>query len=167
LTLPEKRIESISLIHEKLYKSKDLTSIDSKEYLVDLLNNIYDSTITDEWQIKITPIIDHIKLNIETTIPLGLLVTEIVTNSLKYAFVDNKVGEIVVELTIEKDICKLIISDTGPGFPVNFKEEKLDSLGWQLIISLSSQLDGKHAIENANGAVHIITFPLHLFEESS
>jgi len=158
----KKRIDSISLIHEKLYRSKDMTSICSKEYLEDLLNNFKDSMLHPEWEIKIIPKIDKIQLTIDTTIPLGLLVTEMITNSLKYAFINNKKGEIVVELTKNQDTCKLIVSDTGSGFPIDFDRNKTDSLGWILIEALSSQLKGKHEISNNGGAVHIITFPTDL-----
>ena len=162
----KKRVDSIALIHEKLYKGNDLNFISSKEYLKDLLDNIDNSMIPDEWQIRITPKIDNIKLTIETTIPLGLIVTEIVTNSVKHAFKEKKEGEIVVELTKNQDMCKLTVSDTGSGFPKDFDESKLDSLGWLLIKSLTSQLEGEHEINNNGGAVHIITFPVHLSMKS-
>ena len=157
----KKRVESIALIHEKLYRGKDLVSISSEEYINDLLENIKNSLVFDEKQIKFITKTGDIKLEIETIIPLGLIITEIVTNSLKHAFRNNNEGEIIVELTNQQNNYKLLISDTGPGFPEDFDESKLDSLGWLLIKSLSSQLMGKHEIKNDGGAVHIIKFPIH------
>ena len=156
-----KRVDSIALIHEKLYKSDDLVSISSEEYISDLLENIEDSLVSDKRQIKFVTKIGDIKLDIETTIPLGLVVTEIVTNSLKYAFPDKKKGGIVVQLTEKQNMCKLTISDTGPGFPEDFDENKSDSLGWLIINTMTSQLKGEHEIKNDGGVVHLITFPVH------
>ncbi len=155
----KKRVAAISLIHENLYKSKDLVSISSKAYLNELLDNIKDSLISKTNQISITTKIADISLDVETTIPLGLIVTEIITNSLKYAFSDNENGDILVELTKDQDWCRLLISDTGPGFPKDFQKKNSESLGLLLIDSLASQLHGNHEMKNNNGAVHILNFP--------
>jgi len=154
----EKRIDSIALIHEKLYRSEDLVSIDCNEYLEDLIGNITQSMIPPEWEITVTLKIDNIKMSVDTMIPFGLIVTEIITNSIKYAFQENHKGEIIVELRKVQNTYKLTISDTGPGFPEDFDKTGLDSLGWSLIKSLSKQLNGEHKIVNNNGAVHIMTF---------
>lgn len=153
-----KRIDSIALIHEKLYKSKDLVSVNCNEYIEDLINNISQSMIPPEWEIVFILKVDDIKMTINTIIPFGLIVTEIITNSIKHAFQETNKGKIVVEVRKFQDVYKLTISDTGPGFPEDFDDSKTDSLGWLLIKSLSTQLNGEHKINYNNGAEHIITF---------
>ncbi len=140
----ESRIEVMSLVHEKLYLSKDLASIDSYDYIIDLVNEIY-SFYEISANIKLNLDIEHIFLDIDLAVPCGLIISELISNSLKHAFPNNRQGELNVSFSLNENDnnIKLVISDNGIGFPgdVNFKNT--NSLGLQLVTNLvEKQLHG-------------------------
>lgn len=149
------RIKSMSLIHEKLYGNNELSEINMKEYINELsafLRNTYKpkSNITQHISA------DDMNLDIDTAIPLGLILNELISNSFKYAFSEHDEGEINISLEYSEDEYVLKVKDTGPGFPQNF--ESLKSMGMRLINSLSEQLDGVKSFENINGALFTLKF---------
>jgi len=154
----ENRIRSMALVHEKLYKSDDLSKLDAKSYINELVENILASTEMTV-PLKYSPQICDAKFSIDTLIPLGLIINEIISNSVKYAFTGLESGELFIKLTQAKNLkTKLTISDNGIGADLNYKELSEDSLGMELIQSLVEQLDGNLTLETENGFEYILEF---------
>ena len=155
------RIRSITLIHEKLYKKSEVTNINLKEYLTTIVDEILGSILKNSSVLTVKYSIEEFTVNPETAIPLGLITTEIVTNSVKYAIMENGENTLSVSLNRKKGgMATLIITDTGPGFPEGMDPETQDSLGFKVIKALTLQLKGQHSISNDGGARHELTFPL-------
>ncbi|MGO9387537.1 MAG: histidine kinase dimerization/phosphoacceptor domain -containing protein [Methanobacterium sp.] len=150
------RVLSMAMVHEMLYQSEDMSYINFSYYIKKLTTNIFHSYHNNSVP-KIN--VDQIYLNIETSIPLGLIISELVSNSLKYAFPDNRIGDIMVELHTHNHEYELVISDDGVGFPDNLDFRNVQStLGLQLINSLVSQLDGSIQLDRSHGTKYIIKF---------
>lgn len=137
------RINSMALVHELLYQSKDFSQINYGRYLERLIHPLIDSMNPTGSSILLKIEADDISLNINTSIPLGLLINEIITNSLKHGFEANQTGEIYLRLHDDGESnFRLCIGDNGNGYDNNFNIENADSLGLQLIHSLTEQLSG-------------------------
>ena len=156
----QSRIKSMALIHERLYKSENLSKIKACEYiknLVEYLEGTYQSPSRD---IEITTEIADLYLNLDVAIPCGLIINELVSNSMKYAFPQNHDGKIKVSLqTDNKEYIVLTITDNGIGIPLNFKTVNPQSLGLELVKLMAKQLNGKMAIDGTSGTVISIVFP--------
>ncbi|MGE0560556.1 MAG: histidine kinase dimerization/phosphoacceptor domain -containing protein [Flavobacteriales bacterium] len=149
------RIESMCKVHEMLYSSKDLSSINYADYLQDLLSKLILNAKGETSKIALRLDVEDLFLNINTAIPLGLLINELVTNSLKYAFPNDSEGLITIKInTISPTQFKLYYGDNGIGYPkdISFSESK--SLGFQLIESLTEQLNGKIERDFAESGTH-------------
>lgn len=148
----QNRIKSMELVHEKLYQSQDLSRIDLSEYIKNLSNSLLRSYSNINSNIKLKTEIENPKLNIDTTIPCGLIINELVSNSLKHAFHNRENGEIEIKLKItDKNMIKLTISDNGVGLPLELDFENIETIGLQLVDSLVKQLDGKMEIDTTEG----------------
>ncbi len=160
----EHRIRSMALVHEKLCRSKNLSRIDIKAYLCDLASNLVKSYHISGEKISLTLNLERIPVTIATAIPCGLIVNELITNALKYAFPDNRKGKIHIELRLNrKDEIELRIADNGIGIPHSFNFNEVDSLGLQLVQNLAIvQLDGKVRWNLGRG----LTFHLRFKEQS-
>lgn len=139
----QNRIMSIALIHENLYQSEDLTNINFKNYVKSLIEDLFHSFGVDSKNIKINIEIKDVIMSIETAIPCGLIINELISNTLKHAFPRGE-GKIDLELS-EKDKGKYLlkIKDDGKPFPDEFEIENTDTLGMKLISKLVNQLDGE------------------------
>ena len=102
--------------------------------------------------------VEDVSLNIETAIPCGLLIDEMVANSLKYAFPDERIGEIKIELHSDENSFNLMVSDNGVGIPNNIDTEKSDTFGMQLIKYLTKQLKGTMELDKSNGTKYNLIF---------
>jgi len=140
------RIDAISLIHEKLYESRDLSRVNLRNYVKTLLSDLLDSYGADGSEINVKVRVDDVMLNIETAIPCGLIINELVTNSIKYAFPDDG-GEITVEVHRNGDLYTLIVSDNGVGLPEDLDLENTGTLGLRIVRSLVDQINGDLRIE--------------------
>ncbi|NRA13281.1 MAG: sensor histidine kinase [Crocinitomicaceae bacterium] len=137
------RINSMALVHELLYQSKDFSQINYGSYLKQLVHPLIDSMHPEGSGVSLNIEADEISLNINTSIPLGLLINEIITNSLKHGFNVNQTGEIYLRLHDDGESnFRLCIGDNGNGYDNDFNIEDADSLGLQLIHSLTEQLSG-------------------------
>jgi len=137
------RIKSMALVHELLYQSKDFSQINYGSYLERLIHPLIESMNPAGSSISLVIEAENISLNINTSIPLGLLINEIITNSLKRGFEVNQTGEIYLRLHNDgQSNFELFIGDNGNGYDNNFIIENADSLGLQLIHSLTEQLSG-------------------------
>lgn len=152
----QNRVLSMAMIHEMIYQSHDLNQINFSEYIISLtsyLSNSYGkSNITTNINVE------QIYLNIETSIPLGLLITEIISNSLKYAFPEAEKGNITVKLLPKVEEHEVIISDNGIGIPPNIDFNNQSTLGLRLVKSLINQLNGTIKLDRTNGTKYNITF---------
>lgn len=154
------RIYSMSLIHEKLYQSRDFTNIDFKVYVRDLVIGLFHSYGTDESRINPKISAGNVPIGIDSAIPCGLIINELVTNSLKYAFPDGRKGEINICLGVEGEHeFELKISDNGVGIPESIDFEKTDTLGLHLVkILAENQLHGEITEDRKNGTEFKIKF---------
>jgi PAS domain S-box-containing protein len=155
----QNRIASIAMVHEKLYGSNDLAEIDFAHYIADLTAHLFDSYNIRSSQIQLTTHIDPVTLDIDTAIPCGLIVNELVSNALKYAFSGTQAGEIQVTLQHRLDqSLALIVRDNGSGLPQGFDFKQAKTLGMTLVKGLVKQLKGTLEINNQPGTTVIITF---------
>jgi two-component sensor histidine kinase len=139
----QNRIQSMALIHEKLYQSDDLATINFADYINELITNLCYSYEVHLDAISLKTNIEPIVLDIDTAIPCGLIVNELVSNSLKYAFPFGYRGELCIELhSVSEHEFILIVSDTGIGLPKDLDFKNTKSLGLQLVNSLTHQLNG-------------------------
>ncbi len=146
------RIRSMALIHEQLYQSLYLDKIDFAKYIKDLATNLVQFFGNHSNAIELKLNVAEASLNIETAIPCGLIVNELVSNSLKYAFTQGIPGQISIEL-FRDEVMKfhLVVSDNGIGLPKNFNIETAETLGLRLVRMLTRQLKGVLEIENYRG----------------
>ncbi len=139
----QNRIQTMAMIHEQLYQSNDLAQIDFTEYIKKLINNLFLSYNNSTKNIKSTIKVASIKLNLETAIPCGLLINELITNCFKHAFPDRDYGEIKIQLEVSNHSkMYLTVADNGIGLPPNLNWEESPSLGLRLVRILTQQLDG-------------------------
>ncbi|PKL71471.1 MAG: histidine kinase, partial [Methanobacteriales archaeon HGW-Methanobacteriales-2] len=146
------------LIHEKLYQTSDLARINVEEYIQSLTMNLFHSYTVNPG-IKLSLDVGELYFNIDTAVPLGLIINELVSNSLKYAFKDRNEGEIRISIleTAEPGSYLLMIRDDGTGFPEDLDFNKSHSLGLQLVNTLVNQLDGEiEMVTNGGTTFNII-----------
>lgn len=150
------RVMSMAMIHEMIYQSEDLSNINFSEYVKNLISNLFQSYGANS---SITSVknIEQIYLNIETAVPLGLIISELISNSLKYAFPEDKKGEILVSLTKDEKF-ELTISDNGIGIPEEIDFNTESTLGLKLVRSLINQVDGTIQLDRTKGTKYTITF---------
>ncbi len=154
------RVRSMALIHEKLYQSKDLARIDFDSYVRDLMVYLFRSYAANPDQIRPHIATENMFLAIDTAIPCGLIISELVTNAIKYAFPNGKRGNLYITVQPEDDgHLMLLVQDDGVGFPEGFDWRASDSLGLQLVSTLSAQLHGTIEVNGTGGTSFKITFP--------
>jgi len=152
------RMHAMSLIHQKLYQSDNLSTIDMSWYIYELIGYIREC-YSAEKNVRFTMDIDKIFLDVSQAVPMGLIVNEAINNTVKYAFPENRKGEVVVSFkSIGKDHFELVVFDNGVGLPENFNIDETESLGMNLMRGLTDQLDGTFLLENKNGLKIMITF---------
>jgi PAS domain S-box-containing protein len=154
----QNRILAMSLIHEQLYRSDDLAHIDFHNYISNLTANLFECYGICSELITLAIEVEDILLSLDQSIPLGLIINELVSNALKYAF-PEKHGQISISLIQENDQIILTISDNGVGLRDDFDLENADGLGMQLILSLVEQLEGSLNYDGKNGLTIKISFP--------
>jgi len=153
----QNRIKSMSYIHETLYQTTDFSSIEFSNYLNTLASNLIHSYSYTTGEVSLVPDYDEIYLTIDQAIPCGLIVNELVSNAMKYAFGDKK-GTIFLSIKETDTQISLRVADNGVGLPKDFKYEESDSLGMQLVYSLIDQLDAKLELVTKKGTDFLITF---------
>lgn len=153
------RVHSIGLVHEKLYRSKSLTSVDFSEYARTMIREMmthYDAGSRVGVKIFMRPI----QLDIETAIPVGLILSELVTNALKHAFPADRKGALRVDFrTYRRRFWRMTVSDDGVGLPRLKSGSGSEGFGMELIRILTEQLEGKLQVRRAKGATFTVTFP--------
>lgn len=154
----ENRIRSMSLIHEKLYKSEHISKLSVKDYITELSSNLLESYEIQE-KIDFNISIDEAEYGIDSLIPLGLILNETISNSIKHAFQGKDGGLITVSLKNTIDSTTLIVKDDGIGADLPIEELKNESLGMELLFDLTYQLDGKLTLDTNDGFNYLFKFP--------
>ncbi len=159
------RINSMALVHHKLYQSNDLANIDFGDYIQSLSENLFMFYGMSPQLVTLKVDVKNIILSIDTAIPCGLIINELVSNSLKYAFPEEGKGELLISLKQNKadnendTMYELSVGDNGIGIPEDFDISKADTLGLQLVVNLTEhQLQGKLEVDRANGTCFHIHF---------
>ena len=159
------RIKSMALVHERLYLSQDLSKIDFHDYLATLINNLYRFYNVNTARVVLKLDVSNVAINIDTAIPCGLIVNELITNALKYAFPNDRAGELYVLFRQTgqddegKDGFELIVKDNGIGIPEDLDLKELKSLGLHLVTTLvEHQLQGTIELDRTNGTDFKIRF---------
>lgn len=154
----QQRLHSIALIHQKLYQNENLARINIQSYIDDLVGTIHQSFHSKHRNIDFQVTAEGIDLDIDTAVPLGLIVNELATNAYKYAFSQVKDGILTISMKRNMDMYRLIIKDNGPGIPENINIFETESLGLRLVSILSRQLQGKLEVKSDNGAAFYLDF---------
>jgi len=149
----------MALIHQTLYNAENLNKIYLSEYIKNLVNNLFKVYSANSKKIKLQLNIDNIDFNLDIANACGLIINELVSNSLKHAFSKNDDGKIVVTLKkTNNNRILLEVYDNGIGFPKDVDYEGSDSLGLKLISTITKQMDGKISIERNKGTHVKITW---------
>ena len=154
----QNRAKSMALIHERLYRSTDLKRIDFGDYIRTLGNDLYHTYVPDEGLINLNMDLENLMVDINTTVPLGLIVNELITNSMKHAFTEGSKGEINIIFHKKDDEFTLIIDDNGVGLPADIDFRNTETLGLQLVNNLTAQIDGTIELDRSHGTRFKITF---------
>jgi len=154
----QNRIYTMSLIHQKLYQSEDIKTIDMSVYIPELVQHLKDSFGTSSDRIHFNLNIEKIGLPQAVAIPIALIINEAITNSIKYAFTGTEGGEILISLREEAQSIHLEMADNGIGIPEHLTKKDPNSLGLQLIKGLSKEIKGELIIKNESGVSIIINF---------
>ena len=154
------RVQTMAFVHETLYGSDTLAVIDFKTYISKVASQIFQIYKTSMDRVKLKVDAEDIKLGIEQATPLGLIVNELLSNSLKYAFPENRSGEIVIRIrAVEQDSIEFVFSDNGIGIPEGLDWRNTESLGLRLVIILAeNQLDGTVSLDREKGTHFTIKF---------
>lgn len=152
------RVRSIALIHQNLYQFENLSSIDLKRFTADLCRQVQ-SVFQREKRVSLAIDVPDVHLDIDSAVPLGLILNELLSNSFKYAFHDVSEGEISVTIgVVSEGRFRLTYADNGPGLPPNFDPGRASTLGLQLVNDLSRQIGGRVHYQTQNGAMCTINF---------
>jgi PAS domain S-box-containing protein len=155
----QQRVKTMALVHERLYQSRSLEFIDAADYIRSLVADLMNSSILST-AIGTEVEVDHINITLDMAIPIGLIINELVTNSLKHAFAGRPQGKLTINLHLGDDHrVHLTVGDDGAGLPSDYSERSMTTLGTQLVKVLVGQLGGEMKIESSNGAKFIISFP--------
>lgn len=150
------RVRSMALIHQDLYQHDNLMGVNAKGYLVKLCKELFATYQIDENRVHLNLDIEDVDIDIDTLVPLGLIINELVTNSLKYAFPDQREGQLNINLKEDAKRLKLTVADDGVGY--DLKETKPGSFGTKLIKALTKQLRGELTLFGNQGTAVSIAF---------
>ncbi|NOQ73718.1 MAG: hypothetical protein GQ574_17050 [Crocinitomix sp.] len=148
------RVEAIALIHQKLYQEDKINRVDFKSYLEEFMNSQH--MMTTHLQCSLES--EEVTLNLDIAVPLGLIISELITNSVKHGFKGIENPEIRITLLSDADGFELIVKDNGIGLPTNFDLNNEDSLGTEIITALTEQISAEITYQNKNGAEFKILF---------
>ena len=154
----QRQIRSMALIHEKLYRSGSLAEIDFGDYVESLIAELLRMYNVPLGLVTTTVEIENVQLGVDAAIPCALIINELVSNSLRYAFPDGRTGNVTVALQRSKGAYTLTVADDGVGFPADVDFRATDSLGMQLVVTLVNQLEGTIELNRENGTAFVISF---------
>ncbi len=162
------RVRSMSLIHERLYRSGNLAHIDFSHYLEGLVNHLQSAYHALARQVKMEVVAESVLMDVETAVPLGLVLNELISNAYKHAFGNGCAGHIQITLrSVSSDCFVLRVADDGSGLPANFSPGQTNSLGLTIVLALIKQIKGTLEWQNEEGATFSIMFPHTIAGEKS
>ncbi|WP_176628273.1 sensor histidine kinase [Mucilaginibacter sp. SG538B] len=156
----QNRVRSIALIHDQLYKTDNVTEINLLIYIKELIQSLDNSLNHRINKIVIDYDVDDITLDVSQAIPVGIILNEMVTNAIKYAFPNDQPGSIAIRVKRAGKFLEVQVSDNGVGLPEGFNLSGAESLGITLLEGLTEQLEGSLSIENKNGLTVFLKFPV-------
>ncbi|MBX2975126.1 MAG: PAS domain S-box protein [Ignavibacteriaceae bacterium] len=160
LNVSRNRIHSLAIIHQKLQETEDVSNVNLMVYFEKLIENLKESYLVENQNIKINfNMSQDVLLPVNQAVHLGLIFNELISNVFKYAFPDNREGEITIQFKVEKGMNYLIVKDNGIGLPANFDISNSSSLGLKIIESMSKQLHGEFNYSSSAGTEFILSFP--------
>ncbi|MGO9015359.1 MAG: sensor histidine kinase [Dissulfurispiraceae bacterium] len=162
----QQRVRSMALVHEKLYQTKDLSAINFESYIKSMVLDIISMYRIDTSAITTEINIGDIELDLESAVPCGLIINELLTNAFKHAFPKNGRGVLSINFTNTDGTYTLIIKDNGVGLPEGFDYREADTLGFQLVDILAGQLGGTLEIKSDKGTEAIVIFYSALLTKS-
>ena len=154
----QQRIKSMSFIHETIYRTADFSRLEFMDYIKTIASNLIQSYKTAGTNVSFEPEMESVGLNLDQAIPCGLIINELVSNALKYAFKGRKNGRLAIILKEQDQEIQLAVKDDGVGLPKDFAYEKNNSLGIQLVYALLEQLDATMTVGQENGTEFFIRF---------
>lgn len=156
----QSRIKAISLIHESLYASDDVRNVDMTKYIKKLTNAIFSSFKVEGGYVRHELDIDPVEMDVNVAIPCGLILNELITNSIKHACQDRDIFSVRIALKDDPPLGYImVVSDNGPGLPEGFDIDNTDSFGMDIIKSLVTQIEGEITFSNNPGAEFLISIP--------
>ena len=159
----QNRVSTMALIHEELYQAADLTHVDLAAYIQNLTSNLFESYVEKQDRVNLILETEHIEMMVDTAIPCGLIINELISNSLKHAFPDGRKGEIRIGFRVlPGGEYELIVSDNGVGLPDGFDVRKTKSMGLQLVVLLIDQLGGSLDVSGEKGTRFSMRFNEYL-----
>lgn len=154
----QNRVKSMSFIHESLYRSKDFSQVNFSDYLNNLINNVVHTFLLPDKDVYLETDLGAVNLNLDQAIPCGLILNELLTNAMKYAFEGIDEPKLEVKIFEKDSKVSIWIMDNGIGLPEDFKIDETDSLGLQLVQTLTDQLDGTLEMKTGDGTKYLLTF---------
>jgi two-component sensor histidine kinase len=155
----QNRVKSMALIHERIYKSPNLASVNLEDYVKSLTISLFQNYGVNTNNVSFETKIENIAVNMNVAIPLGLIINELISNALKHAFPDNRKGKLLINFhKTNEGVHELIVEDDGIGSSRDLNIDNPETLGLQLMSALTSQLQGKITINSHNGTKVILTF---------
>ncbi len=148
----------MALIHEKLYRSGSLAEIDFGDYVESFIDELLRMYNVPLGTVTITTDIENVQLGVDTAIPCALIINELVSYSLKYAFPNGRKEEVTIALKRENGEHTLTVADDGVGFPADVDFRTTDSLGMQLVVTLVNQLEGTIELNREDETAFVISF---------
>jgi PAS domain S-box-containing protein len=153
------RVQAIGLIHEQLYQAQDFTNVAFSDYARSLVDAVFRTAGVNADTVALSTEIEPVAVAVDRAIPLGLILSELITNSLKHAFPDGARGNLWVRLSAEGDgRLQLVVRDDGIGLPADFDPRRCQSLGMHLIHTLAEQIAAEFVVGNAGGAEFTLRF---------
>jgi len=147
------------MVHEKIFKGSGYKRLKLPDYISELAQYIVSSY--KPFKVKLDIQIDDFMINLTQVIPLGMLINELMVNSIKHAFDNQPNPRITIEMSVkDKNRLFMIYKDNGRGFPKGFKPEKTDTLGFQIIRSLTKEMDGDFSVISDGGVKYDFSFTL-------
>ena len=155
----QQRIASMSLIHETIYRNSDFSAINFSDYIQSIASNLVQSYSNPQTHVELITELSAVSINLDQSIPCGLIVNELVSNAMKYAFVGRKKGKLTIKITLHPESkVELTIKDDGVGLPDSWDITQSNSLGLSLVQALTEQLDGTLTTHVNKGTSHTLSF---------
>ncbi len=150
------RVKAMALIHQNLYQDHNLVGVNVNEYVTKLVNSLVNTYKLNNKDVLVTIQVEPIKLDVDTIIPLGLIINELISNVLKHAFVNKEKGVITISLRVIDNLLTLTVEDNGSGLPEDFSVENTQSLGYKLVYSFSQKLEADLSMKGNKEGTKIV-----------